>query len=297
LPDEVSEEEASNSADDDSYLLPHTLQGYNECDIDDYLHALAVQEAGWAARARRGRPIGDDDVHELFDRARLARVVRQPTFGTQIQPNNVPATVRDYYNIGIQYNPPSSNQNHYRTIIVDGLPNNVLLADVVDALETGEIFGSQLLNTMTLAGTQTVRIVYVNESDARRAATGATQMPQVLQFNGHQTQNTLVGTPTYPIDHATMSRINNTINSATRRIQVHNLDDNMDQQAFLNMFEAAGYRGHHVDGIQHFRRASDGSVYITFDTMHGAIRAHDELQESGAKVQFVSRTEYETQGF
>ncbi len=286
MPDE---NEASNSADDDSYTLPDWHQEYNGSDIDDYLHTLAVQEAGWAARARRRRPIGHDRVHELFERARLARVARQPTFGPQAQmPQSI--SVQGHYNIGIQYNPPSGSQNHHRTIIVDGLPSNVRLADVVDALETGEIFYSQLLNTMTLTGTQTVRIVYVNESDAHRAATNAMQ---ALQFNGHQARTTLVGTATYPIGQATISRINNTANPATRRIQVHNLDDNMDQQAFLNMFEAAGYRGHHVDGIQHFRRASDRSVYITFDTMHGGIRAHDELQESGAKVRFINRTEYE----
>jgi hypothetical protein len=119
----------------------------------------------------------------------------------------------------------------------------------------------------------------------------------VLQFNGHQARTTLVGTATYPIDQATMSRMNNTSNPASRRIRVQNLDDNMDQQAFLSMFEASGYRGHHVDGIQYFHRASDGSVYITFDTMHRAIQVHDELQESGAKVCFVSRMEYVAQGF
>jgi len=251
------------------------------------------------ARFRRRRPIGDDNVHELFERARLARVARQPTFGTQaqIQQNNVPMGVQGYYNIGIQYNPLSDSQNHYRTIIVDRLPSNVQLADVVDALETGEVFGSQLLNTMTLNGTGTVRIVYVNESDARRATTSATQTPHMLQFNGHQAHTTLVGTATYPIDQVTMSRINNTSNPATRRIRVHNLDDNMDRQAFLSMFEAAGYRGHHVDGIQRFHRASDGSVYITFDTVHRAIQVHDELQGSGAQVCFVSRTEYVAKGF
>lgn len=271
-------------------------QGYNGSDIDDYLRALAVQEAGWAARARRRRAIGNDEVYQLFERARLARAARQPISGpqAQIQQNNVLISTRGHYNTGIQYNPPSDNQNHYRTIIVDGLPSNVRLADIVDALETGEVFGSQLLNTMTLTGTQTVRIVYVNESDARCVAMGTTQKPQELQFNNHQARITLVGTATYPIDQATMPRINNTINPATRRILVHNLDDNMDQKTFLNMFEAAGYRGRHVDGIQHFRRASDGSVYITFDSMHGAIQAHDELQESGAKVRFVSHTEYKT---
>jgi hypothetical protein len=293
------EEESSNSTDDDSYSLPHTHQGYNGSDIDDYLQALAVQDAGWVARSRRRRPIGDDTVHELFERARLARVARQPTFGpqAQVQQNNVPMGVRGYCSTGIQYNPSSDSQNHYRTIIVDGLPSSVRLADVVDALETGELFSSQLLDTMALAGTRTVRVVYVNESDAQRATTSATQTPQVLQFNGHQAHTTLVGTATYPIDQATMSRVNNTSNPASRRIRVHNLDDNMDQQAFLSMFEASGYRGHHVDGIQYFHRASDSSVYITFDTMHRAIQVHDELQESGAKVCFVSRMEYVAQGF
>lgn len=298
-PDNAPEEETTNPSDDDSYALPHTPQGYSGSDIDNYLQALALQEAGWAARARRRLPNDDDRVHELFERARLARAARQPTFGplAQIQQYNVPINVRGHYNTGIQYNPPSGTQNIYRTIVVSGLPSKVQLADVVDVLETGDLFSSQLLNTVTLAGTRTVRIVYVTESDARRTATNAMQAPQVLQFNGHQARAILLCTPTYPIGQATMARINDTSNPATRRIQVYNLDANMDLQAFVDILEAAGYRGHHVDGFQHFCRAPDDSVYVTFDSVHGAVQVHDELQRSGAKVRFVSRTEYEAQGF
>lgn len=189
-----------------------------------------------------------------------------------------PNSARDntFFQWGLRYMPLASNAtaNAYRTVLIDHLPLQVTLDQILARIRGGQIYSAALLDTKPIIQSFTAMIVFVRESGAmaflRRVA------DEGFYIGFRQAKVRPVPTPTYVLN-PDMER-NITRLGRTRCVVVYSPRPRLRKSIHNMLFKSPCNR--HVEGFG--VNDSPGQVTIMFFSIQMARVAYDCLTEHGS---------------
>ena len=192
----------------------------------------------------------------------------------------------EIFKYGLFYRPSEEAQDTYRTIVIDNLPSDITLAEVMQKVHGGLVVAADLLDTTALSDCMSVMIVFLHESSATRFTDYVSAHP--LHFRGHRQARVMqLETPTWPLN----PRLHRAIfdHGHTRCLAVRNLSSGITYDEFRESMKRNRFTKH--DYIQSARKDSDGTIHVVFHSVHAAGWAYAKLTTSrdfgGCQVAFT----------
>lgn len=174
---------------------------------------------------------------------------------------------RAYFEHGLQYVQPHFDHSLLRTVLVYGIPPGTMLADIIQAVETGPLLSSQLVDTTPITGSLTARFVFVSGYHAQRFIMSATNPLAPIMFAGEIPRVALVSTPTYPSpNHITFALRN----GATHRLIFSNMDPAMTLPIF-ERYLLVGREPHVDEVVSECVETYDGKIMVIFSSVELAM--------------------------
>lgn len=100
------------------------------------------------------------------------------------------------FQYGLRYLPRGGDKDIYRTVRIEGLPEDITLDKVLAVVCYGDLFSADLLNTFPIAGYHTARVVFLHQQSAEKFCKHA---KKGVMIKGVRARVTLERTATYPI--------------------------------------------------------------------------------------------------
>jgi hypothetical protein len=115
----------------------------------------------------------------------------------------------EFFRYGILYQPSSTDSNYLRTVMLTNLPVGTELRDVLARVRGGEILSASLLDTRSITGALSARVVFRHEGAAEEYVLYAKGHPILFgdEDGGKEAKVTLLTTPTYPPSPRLLNRL------------------------------------------------------------------------------------------
>ncbi|KAE9381161.1 hypothetical protein N431DRAFT_392108 [Stipitochalara longipes BDJ] len=131
----------------------------------------------------------------------------------------------DFFRYGITYLPSSSDSNYLRTVMLTNLPLGTEIRDVLNRVRGGEVLSASLLDTFTITGSLSARVVFRHEAAAEEYTLYTQAHPLFFPSDSssdskQQVVVTLLQTPTFPLSPRHLSRL--TTHAQTRCLELPN---------------------------------------------------------------------------
>lgn len=182
---------------------------------------------------------------------------------------------------GICFNPHANiEQDSYRTVMISGLPVDCTMTQVLNEVRGGMILEAKSLDTMTITGSRSVMLTFVEGS----AATGLEAHAKRYGFSvsGQQVHVSLVQTPTTPMS----KRIRNGITTSyhTRCLDVRNFPRIVSPQALR--YDLRPMKASTFDLIENMNMNAEGVLELRFLSIDAAVNAFDVLIARDINVKY-----------
>lgn len=177
----------------------------------------------------------------------------------------------------LMYRPSTTEQDIYRSVLINGIPGSVSFSEVLSHVTGGIIVSATPSNTAFLTGSCTVLVTFLHEASARSFVSRTENHPISL-FDGAKEANvtltvTLLSTPTYPIPNNLRYAI--TEHKTTRLLYLHTLPPSIQSAALRTILSE---QGTNFSGIVNINRTGLGTVIVEFSGVAHAIRAVERVK-------------------
>ena len=175
----------------------------------------------------------------------------------------------EFFKYGIRYIPRPIDQNVLRTVLINGLPDNITVLALLRKVRGGLVLNAQLVTDPTKG--KAALITFLDESAATAYAGFAAKHP--IKIHGTTMHVRRLSTPTWPTHHSILELVNNA--KATRCFEI----PNMRKGATLSgLQEVLKFPGMTTNGLE-FSRIRDGTtLQLRFTSIQYAIQAYEMYQ-------------------
>ena len=205
--------------------------------------------------------------------ARLATAPREPSFNAQPGPEQLyfgSDSGSDLSLLGLSSTHTHNQESTHRTATISGLPANMTLVTVLNKIRGGAILESEL-DTDPITGTNTARVVFVDEFSAQAFGENAPVHPSM--FGGMNVTVDLVSTPPVEYDHG-----------HSRCLEI---------RGFLVLVTAEGLLaaiGHESNHPIQMRKLDNNNIILHFSSIEKAEHAYGVLPRAyhGCQPHFIA---------
>ncbi|QSZ35362.1 hypothetical protein DSL72_008232 [Monilinia vaccinii-corymbosi] len=178
----------------------------------------------------------------------------------------------DYFRYGLIYVPKEGDRDTLRGVHIGGLPKDVDLRDVLARVRGGRIYASVLLNTMSISGSNSALVTFINQADAEAYVQYANAHPIAFDSSDSDEEHiakaivTRINTPTFPFSPGRLKAIFEL--NHTRILTVRNFP----QHVSLRRLEAdlSGRTGIRAERILEWYVDEDGTLRMEFSSIDAA---------------------------
>lgn len=186
-------------------------------------------------------------------------------------PNNLLSRVllsnRLVFQYGLRYIPSMTETNVYRTVMIENLPANISLNQVLLNV-SGEVYSSRLFDTRAITGYNTAIVVFLLESEARNFVK---KSEEGLHVGSALAKVALVNTPTYPMP----AEMDNLVNKGYSRCLVVSDVSTTTQKDICGVLKRSAYHSY-IERVK--AGPSAGQVTIRFHCIKSAAAVLSLLQ-------------------
>ncbi|KAL8966852.1 MAG: hypothetical protein Q9183_003184 [Haloplaca sp. 2 TL-2023] len=177
-----------------------------------------------------------------------------------------------FFKYGIRFCPHPSETNIYSSELIERLPRNATISNLLSNIRGGAVLDAKLLDTSSINGYFTALIQFVYEHSARSMELQAKRAP--FGFSGVPARVILLPTPTWPLSPGTRAAV--MVHGHTRCLEVRGLPLSItpaELKRDLRLHKAMG----HSHGIEFMQKRPDGVVEVRFTSVDNAGRAYGIL--------------------
>lgn len=102
-----------------------------------------------------------------------------------------------FFQYGLRYIPKPNDKDAYRTVRIENLPKNATLDKVIAEIQYGDIFSAEMLDTSSITGYHTARVVFLRQQSALKFCKHVKK--KGLKVQGVRAHVTVEKTATYPV--------------------------------------------------------------------------------------------------
>ncbi len=172
----------------------------------------------------------------------------------------------NFFRYGIQYVPAESDTNYLRTVHISNLPLDTTLRDVLARVRGGEIQIATLLDTISITGSLSARIVFRHEAAAEEYTLYVSSYPLFFGEDDTKAEVTLLTTPTYPLNARASNRVN--AHAQTRCLCLPNFPPTFSLNA-LERDLACG-NGYRAEALVEMWIDESGTLHLQFSSVEMA---------------------------
>lgn len=103
----------------------------------------------------------------------------------------------DFFQHGLQFNPPPGSWNVFRTLVISNLPLSATMTGVLEKIRGGVVLDAKLLDTLSITGGKTALVTFLHERAAKALQVYLKQHP--ISIDNRLAHVTVLKTPTWPI--------------------------------------------------------------------------------------------------
>ncbi|KAN0122827.1 hypothetical protein V8E51_001153 [Hyaloscypha variabilis] len=178
----------------------------------------------------------------------------------------------EFFRYGIRYLPAKDDSNYFRTVMLTNLPPDTSIRDVLDRVRGGEVLSAILLDTKSITGSLSARIVFRNETAAEAYTLYCTS--HLLLFpsssdpssDTQQATATHLQTPTFPLSSRHLSRL--TTHAQTRCLALPSFPPSFSLNTLeRHLSKGSGVRG---DMLAETWIDEEGTLHLQFSSVFWA---------------------------
>lgn len=179
----------------------------------------------------------------------------------------------DLFKYGIRFNPPDSDHDVYRTIIVSGLSPDISLSTVLNHVRGGAIVDAKLLDTINITGKKSALITFLHEHAAMGFEEYTRDNPIII--NNVAAQVRVVSQPTWPMRVPLRKAIFD--RQHTRCLKVVNFPEQITAQRFRADLDICMDIRMNPDRVTYMQKGKDGLLELQFSSIDWAGHAYGML--------------------
>ncbi|EED18708.1 conserved hypothetical protein [Talaromyces stipitatus ATCC 10500] len=185
-----------------------------------------------------------------------------------------------FFQYGLRYIPKPGDKDAYRTVRIENLPNGTTLDELLAHIHCGDVFSADLLNTLSITGYHTGRVVFLHQKSAEKFCRSVKK--RGLEIQGTPAHVTLEKTATYPVGMSLRAAIRD--HGCTRCVLVDEVPE-----ALIECIDGVVGTPHLKNSVEHYSRSYCDEEYpeqtklrvcVRFHSMRAAAYAYDELQRN-----------------
>lgn len=195
------------------------------------------------------------------------------------------AKIPEYFQHGIQFNPPPGSWNVFRTVVISKLTQSATMTQVLDKIRGGVVVDAKLLNTFSITGGKTALVTFLHEQSATAFQVYSKQHP--ITVENRIAHVTVLKTPTWPISRVCEKALFD--GESTRCLDVGNYPRHIsprDLRRHLRLCNVMTY-----DRTEYMNLRDDGVLALRFESIAYATDARRVLTSHsafrGCAVQFA----------
>ncbi|KAH8703429.1 hypothetical protein BGW36DRAFT_422992 [Talaromyces proteolyticus] len=174
------------------------------------------------------------------------------------------------FQYGLRYLPRPHDKNTYRTVRVEGLPDDATLDGLLAQVCYGNVYSADLLNTIGIVGYHTARIVFLHQQSALAFCKHVKS--NGIFVHGFRVRATMEKTATYPMGKYISDAISHY--GCTRCVSISGISD--DSVDYVKRLINQTYLKYSIETLIH--REDKEELIVRFHSMKSALIAHHEFK-------------------
>ena len=176
----------------------------------------------------------------------------------------------DFFRYGIRFQPSPITPNTFQTLSIMNLPSNITLNELMAKIRGGIVVSCHLLDTMSITGSFSARVRFLQESKALAYDDFAAANPII--FDSRRACIRVVQTPSFPLSPQLMAKIID--GGRTRCLEIYNVPKEVAQYRILQDLRISKTQ---VTGIEHMQMRKGRVLNLRFSSIWYAERAYAKL--------------------
>lgn len=167
----------------------------------------------------------------------------------------------DFFQHGIQFNPPPGSWNVFRTMVISNLPLSATMTGLLEKIRGGVVLDAKLLDTLSITGGKTALVTFLHERAAKDLQIYLEQHP--ILIDNRLAHATVLKTPTWPISRKCEKTLFD--GEDTRCLEVSNYPRHIsprDLRRYLRLCAVVK-----LDRIEHMNLRDDGVLALRFESI------------------------------
>ncbi|KAI9787941.1 MAG: hypothetical protein M1816_007341 [Peltula sp. TS41687] len=179
----------------------------------------------------------------------------------------------DFYKYGIRYMPAEGTPNVFRTVMITNLPPNISMSDLLSRVRGGPLISATILDSHSIIGSMSARIVFFHESSATRYVEFHQQ--RGLDFSGQVAQVAKLATATWPLQEALRKAIQ--CHSYTRCLLIEEFPRWISMHVLRSDLGIQSHPSNPRCPIEYVDFDDSGALHLRFTSISAAVEAYEIL--------------------